>query len=379
MECNVIVLFDGWSIVYQPNCPAAVHLQTLLDLLPESVQPVVALPGEAYQRLPASVQTILTVTENTSRGRLQWEQRSLEHLARKAAAQVIHLFDSSPALFGKLPSVVSPAGSRLPDPFVDEPNFYKPPPVQRGLAARLRQALLLGGLSRISRVLWPADLLEAPADFPVVNLPMTVPQAFWQPGVLPTDWPAPELPERYVLCHGVFDEFDLRLLLNAWSWAAETIGEETPLVILGLDRDASESLSSLLSEYSLENSVLALPELPLGTLAMVYGNSSAVFHLSPSSPWGDPLCLALAAGKPVVALESRFSDWRLGSAAYLVRPADSPAATGRALGAALVTVIVEDSVAEPLAKAARQRSQEWQSDRTRFVRSLGLLYAELAG
>jgi hypothetical protein len=212
-----------------------------------------------------------------------------------------------------------------------------------------------------------------------MKLPVTVPQAFWQPGALSPGWSEVELPERYVLCHGVFNGFELRLLLNAWSWAADTIGEETPLVIVGLDRGAREGLSGLLSEYSLEHSVLAMPELPLGRMAVLYARSSAVLHLKTVSPWGDPLCLALVVGKPVVALESRFSDWRLGPAAYLVRPAESPAATGRALGAALVTVIVEDSVAEPLAKAARQRSLEWQADRARFSRMLGLLYAELSG
>jgi glycosyltransferase involved in cell wall biosynthesis len=79
-----------------------------------------------------------------------------------------------------------------------------------------------------------------------------------------------------------------------------------------------------------------------------------LFHPAPIAPWGAPERHALACGKPVVASENLFSDALFGPAAYL-----APAGDARALGAALITVVVEDSVAENLSQAARQRAESW--------------------
>ena len=64
----------------------------------------------------------------------------------------------------------------------------------------------------------------------------------------------------------------------------------------------------------------------------------------------------MACGKPLVASETALTGAIVGPAAYLAPPGDA-----RSLGAALVTVIVEEQVAENLSAAASQRSANWRA------------------
>ena len=89
---------------------------------------------------------------------------------------------------------------------------------------------------------------------------------------------------------------------------------------------------------------------------MIYQGCSALFHPAPLSPWGGAVSWALACGKPVVAAESALTDALVGPAAYL-----APLDDARALGAALITVLVEEEVAEKLSLAAQKQAAGWHS------------------
>jgi hypothetical protein len=43
----MIILYDGWSLAYSPDSPAALHLLTLLAANPPEARPLVALPAPA--------------------------------------------------------------------------------------------------------------------------------------------------------------------------------------------------------------------------------------------------------------------------------------------------------------------------------------------
>jgi hypothetical protein len=62
----------------------------------------------------------------------------------------------------------------------------------------------------------------------------------------------------------------------------------------------------------------------------------------------------------------------VGPAAYLVHGEDL-----RAIGAAIITVIVEDQVAGQLSEAASFRASGW--DRAAFTERLGVIYEEISG
>jgi hypothetical protein len=142
------VLYDGWTAVYQPNSPPAIHLLTLLEQRHPEVKAVVALPGAPPEWLPGDVEAHVLPTEDTPGARLAWEQRQLPRIAGSLGAQLLHLTAATPALFSSLPVVLSPAEFPAPKP--------------KGIAARLRVALASGGLTRLDGLFWPAELEFSP-------------------------------------------------------------------------------------------------------------------------------------------------------------------------------------------------------------------------
>jgi hypothetical protein len=356
------VLYDGWGLIYQPYSPAAQHLLAILAQLPSQVQAYLALPGEAPAWLPA-VASQVDPTGNTPTGRLAWEQHKLPRLARRLEAQLLHLTSLGAPLPGKPMSVASPGE------YLEENS--PPATTHRSLAERLRAALAQGGLARLRGLFWPADLPAPGLPLRVLNLPPTVHPAF-SPEPLPgddgaqslaaiqargvQDAPPLDLPEAYVLYQGSGSEADLRRLLAAWSWAADAIGGDHPLLLAGLDRNQRQLLDQQLAGYDLGGTVFPLPDLSPLALPQLYRRCTAFFSDGSLSPWGGPARHALACGKPVVGVESQLADAFFGPAAYLAPPGEA-----RRLGAALITVVVEKAVAEQLAGAARQRAAGWQA------------------
>ena len=228
-----------------------------------------------------------------------------------------------------------------------------------------RAALSQGGLSR-ARVLWPEDLLPVPSFGRLERLPPAVHPAF-HPHAADAgahELAVLDLPETCVLYHGPGGLAALKHLLDAWSWAAGAIGDYYPLLAVGLEAPARSRLLELAESFGLADSVRALPALPPAALANLYCRAAAVFHPAPPSPWSGPLRLGLACARPVVARETLLADALTGPAAYLV----AGASDSRTLGAALITVVVEESVAGRLEAAARQRVANW--DPAGFERAL---------
>jgi glycosyltransferase involved in cell wall biosynthesis len=179
-----------------------------------------------------------------------------------------------------------------------------------------------------------------------------------------------ELPDTYVLYHGPGDPDSLYRLMLAWRWAAAHIGAYHPLLVLGLDRAAQAQLQGLLDQSNFADTVQIMPSTTAEMIAHLYQGCTALFHPAPLSPWGGAVRRALACGKPVAAAEGDLTSTLVGPAAYLA-PIDDP----RALGAALITVVVEEEVAEYLSKAACQRASEWKLES--FGERLGVLYEGL--
>ncbi len=325
------VLYDGWPVVYQPGSSAALHLLTILTGLPPRIEALVALPGRPPAWFPNRAEPLAAAATDTPASRLKWEQRTLPELCRKTGAHLLHLTTPVRAAFSSLPTLLSPTASG---------DAARTP----GFAGRLRQALGAGGYARLRGLLWPADLDPEGADpVPVFNLPPVL-----EPAGLPAgdgmDWAQTlefELPETYLLYHGRCDTQALAGLLDAWSWAAGPVGHDYPLLVSGLDRGARQDLAEMASLRRLEDTLRPLPELAPQALAGLLQGCTAFFHPARPAPWGSLLRLALAFGRPVVGGDDQWTAALVGPAAYLAK-ADDP----RALGAALITLIVEPQMAE---------------------------------
>ncbi len=348
------VLFDGWPLVYAPNSPAALHLLAALEAHAQTGQAAgVGLPGDSFHPLPDKISQWRSAAPNTPSGRLAWEQRALPRLAKQAGVGRLHQIGGGLALLGGPPAIYSPADFPLP------PG----PPPQRGFTARLGEALRQGGLARARTWLWPDDLPgptgQAPASIrrvpPGVHPAFTAPP---QPGALE----ALALPEAYALYHGPGDPASLRGLLDAWSWAAKAVGEDYPLLLVGLDASEQAGLAQLARGQPWAAALRARPSLSLDGLAALYQGCSVLFQPVESPAWGDPVRLALAAGKPVVGLETARMAALAGPAGYLI-PTGDYAASRRLLGAALISVLLDDDLAAGLSAAALERAAAWEWER----------------
>lgn len=358
----LIILYDGWPLVRAPDSPAALHLLAILAHLPAEVQPVVALPGPAPDWLP-DYTTVVEPTTDTAQGRLGWEQRRLPRISREQNASLIHYQTLTSPLFGRRVAVVSPSG-------LENSGLRG----ERSFAGRLLASIRQGGLTRARAVFWPEvlpvpELVEKGRAEQLLHLPQVVHPAFTAASVpvmsgangskeKEQSLPALDLPETFVLYHGPGEAALLDRLLKAWSWAAGAIGEYYPLLVLGLDEMEKRLLASLAAEYGVEDNLRLLPEVTPHLIPTIYRSCSAVFHPAPVPAWGGAVQHALACGKPVVGSEGKIMNAIVGQAAFL-----APAGDARALGAALLTVIVEEQVAEQLSTAAWERVSHWGSER----------------
>ena len=335
--------------------PAAGHVLSLLTYQPDEAEVTLALPAEPPAWLVGKFNLLVQSALNSIRQRIHWEQRSLPTLAKDIRADLVHMSSATPPLFGSVPNLLSPADS---GEALHHPGFY----------SRLRQALSAGGMARLAGLVWPSDLPTPTRDTPVFRVAPALPfDRFVETPADRQEFDRLSLPESFILYHGPCHPAALRTLLESFGWVAGPVGENYPLLILGMDEVGREYLPELLAAYGLEGCVRALPVISPYSVFQLYQNCSAVFHPAEITPWGNPLRNAIACGKPVVAGETSLSDALVGPAGYLVA-LDHP----RELGAALLTVIVEEEVAGQLSAAALRRAAGWQTEV--FCRELGEAY-----
>ena len=357
------ILYDGWPLVHAPNSPAALHLLALLECLPGEVEAHVALPGGAPAWLPPQAGAQVRPCANTPSAHLGWVQRALPRLGGSLGADLLHLTSPAAPLLSRVGCIASPCG------LGGEAGG--------GLAARLGEALGYGGLARARAVLWPDDLPAPNLPAALQRLPPLVHPAFWPAASPAAASPAAlaglSLPDTFVLHHGSLARPGaIDRLLDAWSWATPSLGEYYPLLLAGLGPHEQAALSKALAGSQMAGSLRPLPPLSPAALAEVYRRCTALFQPEPGTPWGEPVRHALACGRPVVACGDPLTAALVGPAAYLAAPGD-----GRALGAALITVVVEDALAEQLSAAALQRSAAWRS--SAFTVALGEIYDTVVG
>jgi glycosyltransferase involved in cell wall biosynthesis len=355
---KTLVLYDGWPLAYQPNSPAALHLLALLENLPPSVEAVVALPAQAPAWMPEVIQVQVSATPNRAAARLGWEQRTLPGLANKMRARWLHTTSGAAPLFGPQARLSSPT---------DFGRYEERP---RGLAEHLQQSLGAGGLARARSILWPEGLPAPQAESTVHTVPGVV-YSFCETHKGPNPSKSTDdevkLPETFVLYHGPGSKAALDRLLEAWFWAASSIGKYYPLVLAGLSNRAQWRMRGLLEGTTASEHVRYLPPLSPAGMAGVYRRCSALIHTADEPAWGGPVRHALACRRPVVAEGYPRCEALVGPAAYLTPPGD-----GRALGAALITVVVEGNVAKQLRAATLERTANWEAKR--FGEALEKIY-----
>jgi glycosyltransferase involved in cell wall biosynthesis len=135
------------------------------------------------------------------------------------------------------------------------------------------------------------------------------------------------------------------------------MGDTVPLTFLGADATLTTEIHALAADLDIEASVRTQSEVTYDDLPILYEGAAAYLGANFEAD-GQALRWALAAGTPVVGLKTPDFESVLGGAAYLVPPGDS-----RNLGAACLTVLIQERVSEPLREKGLQRAKDYQDDR----------------
>jgi glycosyltransferase involved in cell wall biosynthesis len=138
-----------------------------------------------------------------------------------------------------------------------------------------------------------------------------------------------------------------------------------------MEETGAIELSRRASQLGLSETILILPAIAPVYLPLIYQSCTALFHPTLPVAWGDPFRYALACGKPAVGITSVNVAAVVGPAAYLV-----PAGDMRAMGAALVSVVVDEDLAGQLSERAHQRALSWTGDD--FIKGLVEIYRRIA-
>jgi glycosyltransferase involved in cell wall biosynthesis len=129
-------------------------------------------------------------------------------------------------------------------------------------------------------------------------------------------------------------------------------------------------LDQFLKTSGLADSLQVLPTLSPDELAGLYRACKGLFHPAPLSVWEGPLRYALSCARPIITAQSPLVDALLGPAAYSLPEKDF-----RGMGAAMITIAIEEEVEESLSRSARERSAKW--DLGLFKQKLALNYKAL--
>ncbi|MGH2619642.1 MAG: glycosyltransferase [Anaerolineales bacterium] len=283
-------------------------------------------PAGELPKLPTGIQLKAIRTNRSTWERVRYDQVALPRVAAEVGAALLLIFGEQVPLRARMPIVaVPPIGLQ---------------PAAAGGVEMLRRAAGRAGLRGAGIVLFAADLDDR------AHTERTYPPFVSSPFQTAEVGSGGSERQR-VLCYDT-DPKDIRKALAAWTWVDGSLGDTYPLQFLSWDPQIEELIHATATEFDVAESVAARPA--TNDLAQLFREAAAFLSVRPLA-WGQPYRWALASGVPVAAFGSPAASAILGDAGYLVTDGDT-----RALGAACLSLLVQEELAESLRVKGRRRA-----------------------
>jgi len=357
------LVINGW-FYDKPHTGSGQYLHNLLTYLPATeagiemtlvtAEGVVLEPKHA----PMVKQHTLKVAD-TNLGKVKFEQLDFPKVCKDLKADLAHIPYWAPPLSSPIPFVVT----------IHDLIPLLMPEYRGGLKVRLYNALVSAATPGAAQIITDSDASSQDVIKHLHAAPEKVTRVHLAVG--PEYKPSPDfavdgtirekysLPESYVLYLGGFQPHkNVSNILAAWTWCDGPLGEGYPLVIAGkLPQPGDrfyEDLPGFAKELNLDYVQFA------GSIAeedkpAVYRGAVAFVFPSRYEGFGLPLLEALACGVPVVTTAAASIPEVVGEAAYLVEDAEDT----RALGAAIIAVVVNPELVDRLTGAAREQVKKF--------------------
>lgn len=329
---------------------------------------------------PAGVPPSVHVRQVAARpghlGKIWFEQRGFPRAAAEAGADVAHVPYWGPPLQSPLPVVVT-----VHDLITLRQREYR-----RGLRARLYNALVAAAVRGAGQVITDSEFsrqeivahLQIPAG-QVTAIPLAPAPQYRAQSELLLDMAVRrkyDLPEFYVLYLGGYTlHKNVPTLLHAYTYVAQAMGEDYPLVLAGrIPRPgpSTPDYNDYVRQLRLGDSVRWIGYVDEEDKPALYRGALCFAFPSRYEGFGLPPLEAMACGAPVVTTDASSLPEVVGDAAFAVSPDDA-----RQMAGAIISILIEEPLAEELKQKGLQRAAEfsWQETATQTL----LVYDRLLG
>lgn len=331
---------------------------------------------EELEDVPPSVGVRRVASRPGHLGKIWFEQVAFPRAAAAVGADLAHVPYWGSPLQSPLPVVVT-----VHDLITMRQRVYR-----RGLRARLYNALVATAARGASHVItdsaFSREEIVAHLDIPdgrVSAIHLAPAPAYREQSEFLLDMAVRQkygLPDFYVLYLGGFAlHKNVATLLHAYTYVAQAMGEDYPLVLAGHKPEPGKNVpdyDAYLRQTQLSNYVRWIGYVAEEDKPAVYRGALCFAFPSRYEGFGLPPLEAMACGVPVVTTNASSLPEVVGQAAFAVDPDDE-----RQLAGAIISVLIQDEFAGELKqKGLEQASQfNWEETATKTL----LVYDEVAG
>jgi glycosyltransferase involved in cell wall biosynthesis len=323
------------------------------------------LPGQtALEAVPPTVRQTAVPTRPGHLGKLIFEQIGFPRACRELGADVIHVPYWGPPLRSPAPMVVT----------VHDLITLLTPQYRAGFRPRLYNALVTAATRGADAVITVSQAskqdIERHLHIPAAKISVTyeAANAAFKPGknslVDMAVLRKYDLPSSYVLYLGGYDlHKNVHTLLLAYTYVAQALGEDYPLVLAGKRPSKSSpyypDYDDYIASMGLEPYIRWIGYVDEEDKPVVYRNASCFAFPSRYEGFGLPVLEALACGVPVVASNSASLPEVVGEAGFAIDPDDD-----RQMAGSIIAALVQEEFAEEMRQKSLTQAAKFSWEKT---------------
>lgn len=328
------------------------------------------------EKVPPSVQVARAPARSGHLGKVLFEQRGFPRACRQIGATVAHVPYWGPPLRSPIPLAVT-----VHDLIPLAMREYRRP-----LTARLYNALVSAGARGATHLITDSHFSQQE----IVNR-LKIPEERITPIHLA---PAPQydansdmlldmavlrkydLPDFYVLYLGGYAlHKNVTMLLAAYTYVAQAMGEEYPLVLAGTKPPAGDHFpdyESYIERAHLQEFVRWIGYVDEADKPAVYRGAMCFAFPSRYEGFGLPPLEAMACGVPVVTTNAASLPEVVGDAAFAIDPDDE-----RQMAGSIISLLIQEEFAAEMKQKGLQRAAQFSWEQT--VAQTVAIYDKIAG